>query len=70
MQDLREELGLAEVTLIGHSLGGAIALGTALDQPDAVDRLGLIAPAGLGQSAPWWWQAVAGRHSYLLQTIR
>ena len=61
MQELREELGLAEVTFVGHSLGGAIALGTALDQPEAVDRLGLIAPAGLGQSAPWWWHAVAGR---------
>lgn len=61
MQELRDELELEEVTLVGHSLGGAIALGTALEQPEAVDRLGLIAPAGLGGSPPWWWHAVAGR---------
>jgi pimeloyl-ACP methyl ester carboxylesterase len=61
MAELREELNLDDVTLVGHSLGGAIALGAALEQPEAVDRLSLIAPAGLGGSAPWWWQAVAGR---------
>jgi pimeloyl-ACP methyl ester carboxylesterase len=58
---LTKMLELEGVTLVGHSLGGAIALGFALEHPDAVDRLGLIAPAGLGQGAPWWWHAVAGR---------
>jgi pimeloyl-ACP methyl ester carboxylesterase len=61
LRELTEVLGLERVTVVGHSLGGAIALGFALEQPDAVDRLGLIAPAGLGQGAPWWWHAVAGR---------
>ena len=24
-------------------------------------RLVLVAPAGLGDSAPWWWHAISGR---------
>ena len=58
---LLDELGIEEAALVGHSLGGAVALAYCLERPEAVDRLGLIAPAGLGESAPWWWHAVAGR---------
>jgi pimeloyl-ACP methyl ester carboxylesterase len=61
LEALGDELGLERFTVVGHSLGGAIALAFALERPHAVDRLGLIAPAGLGQGAPWWWHAVAGR---------
>lgn len=56
------KLGLRDATFVGHSLGGAIALSLALEQPRLVDRLVLIAPAGLGDRAPWWWQAIAGRY--------
>lgn len=41
-------VGVAKARLIGHSLGGAIALRTALDHPDRVTAIDLIAPAGLG----------------------
>jgi pimeloyl-ACP methyl ester carboxylesterase len=58
---LFEELEIERATVIGHSLGGAIALSIALEQPQIVERLCLIAPAGLGNKAPWWWQALAGR---------
>jgi pimeloyl-ACP methyl ester carboxylesterase len=54
-------LEIERATLVGHSLGGAIALSLALEQPDLVGRLCLIAPAALGNRAPWWWQALAGR---------
>jgi pimeloyl-ACP methyl ester carboxylesterase len=47
--------------VVGHSLGGAIALSVALEQPQRVDRVCLIAPAALGNKAPWWWHALAGR---------
>jgi pimeloyl-ACP methyl ester carboxylesterase len=57
---LFDELGLESATVIGHSLGGAIALHMALDHPERVDRLGLVAPAGLAKSPPWWWQVLAG----------
>jgi pimeloyl-ACP methyl ester carboxylesterase len=39
-----EALGLDAPVVVGHSLGGAIALAVALDHPSAVSRLALIAP--------------------------
>jgi pimeloyl-ACP methyl ester carboxylesterase len=45
--DLIEELALDEVTLVGQSMGGQIAMVTALQYPDAVDRLVLVDPAGI-----------------------
>jgi pyruvate dehydrogenase E2 component (dihydrolipoamide acetyltransferase) len=46
--DFMDALGIARAGLIGHSLGGAIALATAIAAPDRVESLALIAPAGLG----------------------
>jgi pimeloyl-ACP methyl ester carboxylesterase len=37
-------LGVEKPVLVGHSLGGAIALAVALNHPQAVSRLALIAP--------------------------
>ena len=37
-------LGLERPLVVGHSLGGAVALALALDHPDAVGALALIAP--------------------------
>jgi pimeloyl-ACP methyl ester carboxylesterase len=55
-----EQLEVDSATVIGHSLGGAIGLHLALQRPDLVDRLGLVAPAGLGKSPPWWWHLLTG----------
>ena len=57
---LLEELQIERATVIGHSLGGAIALHLTLERPELVARLGLVAPAGLGKAPPWWWHALAG----------
>src|SRR3712207_6875317 len=38
-----------------------MALTVALEAPQLVDRFALIAPAGLGDHAPWWWHAISGR---------
>jgi pimeloyl-ACP methyl ester carboxylesterase len=38
------KLGLERPLLVGHSLGGAIALGVALDHPEVVKGLALVAP--------------------------
>jgi pimeloyl-ACP methyl ester carboxylesterase len=38
------KLGLDRPLLVGHSLGGAIALGVALDHPEVVKGLALVAP--------------------------
>jgi len=43
-----DALDVAKAHLVGHSLGGAVALETALAHPARVASLSLIAPAGLG----------------------
>jgi pimeloyl-ACP methyl ester carboxylesterase len=58
---LFDELEIGSAALVGHSMGGAMALTFALEDSSRVERLVLIAPAGLGDHAPWWWHAIAGR---------
>jgi pyruvate dehydrogenase E2 component (dihydrolipoamide acetyltransferase) len=48
LRDFLSTLGIAKAHMVGHSLGGAIALRIALDHPDSVASLTLIAPAALG----------------------
>lgn len=42
-----EALGLPPVALVGNSMGGATALGVAMDRPDLVRKLVLMGSAGL-----------------------
>jgi 4,5:9,10-diseco-3-hydroxy-5,9,17-trioxoandrosta-1(10),2-diene-4-oate hydrolase len=44
-------LGIDHAHLVGHSLGGGVALQFALTFPSAIDRLVLVASAGLGREA-------------------
>jgi len=46
------------VTLVGNSMGGAVALHYAVTHPDAVDRLVLIGCAGLARGVPLWWRVL------------
>lgn len=50
---LLDALGLDRVSLVGHSLGGTLALALALRCPERVLRLVLIAPPGLGPAVGW-----------------
>ncbi|MCX2974450.1 alpha/beta fold hydrolase [Halieaceae bacterium IMCC8485] len=53
---IKQTLDCAEVercTLVGNSLGGAIAFGLALDYPDLVEKLILMAPGGLSELAEY-----------------
>jgi len=45
-----DALGIASAHLVGHSLGGAIALSAAINAPQRVNSLTLLAPAGLGEA--------------------
>jgi 4,5:9,10-diseco-3-hydroxy-5,9,17-trioxoandrosta-1(10),2-diene-4-oate hydrolase len=47
LKGLIDALGLRDVTLLGNSLGGAVALGHALAHPQDVARLILMAPGGV-----------------------
>ena len=44
-----DSLGLDLVTVVGHSLGGGIAMMLAYQYPDRVGRLGLVSSAGFGR---------------------
>ncbi|OEY66309.1 alpha/beta fold hydrolase [Marinobacter sp. X15-166B] len=44
---LLDNIGVDRCTLLGNSLGGAIALGFTLDNPERVDSLILMAPGGV-----------------------
>jgi pimeloyl-ACP methyl ester carboxylesterase len=46
------KLELGQPTVVGHSMGGALALALAIDHPDCVNALALIAPLSSVQSAP------------------
>jgi len=52
--ELLERLEVERATVIGHSLGGAIALHLTIERPELVERLGLGAPARLGKAPPVW----------------
>ncbi|WIV67954.1 alpha/beta fold hydrolase [Natrialbaceae archaeon AArc-T1-2] len=47
-----EAVGLERATLAGISMGGAAALGYALERPERVDRLALVDSYGLGREIP------------------
>jgi pimeloyl-ACP methyl ester carboxylesterase len=49
-----DRMGLGQVQLVGHSMGGIVAIGAAAEQPEAVERLVLIDSAGLPRSGPHW----------------
>ncbi len=44
---LMDALQLQDATLVGNSLGGAVALGAALEYPNRVNQLILMAPGGI-----------------------
>lgn len=49
LRDLLDQLGVGPVTLVGHSLGGGIALQFAYLFPERVSRLVLVSSGGLGR---------------------
>ena len=49
LRDLLDRLGIERVTLVGHSLGGGIAMVFSYLFPERVERLVLVASGGLGR---------------------
>jgi pimeloyl-ACP methyl ester carboxylesterase len=48
MRDLQMVLGIDRATIVGHSLGGGVAMQFAYQFPERVERLVLVASGGLG----------------------
>ena len=48
MRDLLAVLGIDRVTVVGHSLGGGVAMQFAYQFPERTERLVLVAPGGFG----------------------
>ena len=48
MRDLLTVLNIDKVTVVGHSLGGGIAMQFAYQFPERTERMILVAPGGLG----------------------
>jgi pimeloyl-ACP methyl ester carboxylesterase len=53
LRDLLDELGIARATIVGHSLGGGVAMQFIYQHPDYCERLILISSGGLGPDVGW-----------------
>ncbi len=49
LRDLLQVLGLPRVTVVGHSLGGGVAMVFSYQFPERVERLALVSSGGLGR---------------------
>jgi pimeloyl-ACP methyl ester carboxylesterase len=49
MRDLLTVLGVDKATVVGHSLGGGVAMQFAYQYPERTERLVLVSPGGLGR---------------------
>ena len=49
LRDLMGRLGIDRATVVGHSLGGGVAMQLAYQYPDRCERLVLVASGGLGR---------------------
>ena len=59
LRDLLLALGHERATIVGHSLGGGIAMQTAYQFPERVERLVLVSSGGLGRQVTPMLRAVA-----------
>jgi pimeloyl-ACP methyl ester carboxylesterase len=59
IRDLLASLGHDRVTLVGHSLGGGIAMQFAYQFPERVERLALVDSGGLGPEVSAWLRAAS-----------
>src|SRR3954469_22062700 len=59
IRDLLAALGHDRVTLVGHSLGGGVAMQFAYQFPERVERLALVNSGGLGPEVSAWLRAAS-----------
>jgi pimeloyl-ACP methyl ester carboxylesterase len=53
LRDMLEHLGHERVTIVGHSLGGGVAMQLAYQHPEYCEQLVLVSSGGLGREVSW-----------------
>jgi pimeloyl-ACP methyl ester carboxylesterase len=53
LRDLLDELGIGRATIVGHSLGGGVAMQFIYQHPEYCQRLILVSSGGLGPDVGW-----------------
>ena len=53
IRDLLSGLGVDRATIVGHSLGGGVAMQFFYQFPERVERLALVSSGGLGRDVSW-----------------
>jgi len=69
LRDLLDELGVASATIVGHSLGGGIAMQFLYQHPDYCRRLVLISSGGLGPDVGWILRLLAAPGAELVMPV-
>ncbi|MCU4182810.1 alpha/beta fold hydrolase [Acidiferrimicrobium sp. IK] len=70
VRDLMTALDIPAATIVGHSLGGGVAMQFAYQFPDRCERLVLISSGGLGKEVSPWLRLIAGPGAeYLLPVV-
>lgn len=59
VRDLLQALGIVRATLVGHSLGGGIALQLTYQFPEVCERIVLVASGGLGRDVSFLLRALS-----------
>ena len=69
LRDLLDELGVARATVVGHSLGGGVAMQFVYQHPDYCERLVLIGSGGLGPDVGWTLRLLSAPGAELIMPI-
>ena len=57
--DFSQELGISKLSLVGNSSGGLISGLFALEHPEMVSNMTLVAPGGFGRRVSWLLRAIS-----------
>jgi pimeloyl-ACP methyl ester carboxylesterase len=69
LRDLLDELGVQSATVVGHSLGGGVAMQFVYQHPDYCRRLALISSGGLGPDVGWILRLLAAPGAELIMPV-
>ena len=67
--DLLDELGVTRATIVGHSLGGGVAMQFLYQHPDYCHRLILVNSGGLGPDVGWTLRLLSAPGAELIMPI-